>query len=622
MSPRRRPGQRRPPMRRGGRRRRRDGGRAVAVPTGPPPGGPIKLPAIIAVQDLADRLAISGVDMVKQLMRNGIMASLTQVVDYDTAVLVATDFGYQPTQEEDKSAQTITALHEAALAQAEGGNLEPRPPVVTILGHVDHGKTSLLDRIRQTKVAEGEAGGITQHIGAYQVLVKDKLITFLDTPGHEAFTAMRARGAGVTDIAVLVVAADDGVMPQTIEAINHAKAAGVPIIVAINKIDRPGADPDRVKTQLTEHELIVEEYGGDVIGVPVSAVTGEGIDDLLDNLLVVAEVQELKADAARPAAGVVIEAHVDRTRGPVATILVQQGTLRTGDSIVAGEAWGRVRALTDEHGQRIKEALPAKPVEVLGLGTLPQAGDPVVAFEDDKAARAFVETRQRERDHQPTHQPRASIMEEIYAEGDTQVRELPLIIKTDVQGTVEAIRQSVEGLTAKNARPRILHAASGSINESDILLATASQAMVIGFNVPTEPGAAHLAQENGVEIRSYEVIYAIIEDVEKALSGILEPVVTEVISGHAEVRAVFAVGRRDRIAGCYVTDGKVTRNDQVRILRNGKTIAEGTIESLKRFKDDAREVTAGLEFGISVVGVTDFQENDQLEFFHEETHAP
>ena len=620
MSPRRRPGQRRPPMRRGGRRRR-DGGRsAVAVPTGPPPGGPISLPAIIAVQDLADRLAISGVDLVKQLMRNGIMASMTQVVDYDTAALVATDVGYHPTQEEAEPAQTIATLHEAALAQEQDGQLEPRPPVVTILGHVDHGKTSLLDRIRQAKVAEGEAGGITQHIGAYQVMVKGKPITFLDTPGHEAFTAMRARGAGVTDIAVLVVAADDGVMPQTIEAIDHAKAAGVPIIVAINKIDRPGADPDRVKTQLTEHELIVEEYGGEVIGVPVSAATGAGIDDLLDNLLVVAEVQELKADAARPAAGVVIEAHVDRTRGPVATVLVQQGTLRIGDAIVAGEAWGRVRALTDEHGRRVQEALPAKPVEVLGLGLLTQAGDPMVAFENDKAARTFIEARGRER--QPRHTAHASILEEIYAEGDTQVRELPLIIKTDVQGSVEALRQSIEGLTAQNARPRILHAAAGSINESDILLAAASHAMVIGFNTPTEPGAAHLAQENGVELRSYEVIYAIIEDVEKALSGILEPVVAEVVGGHAEVRAVFTVGRRDRIAGCYVTDGKVTRSDQVRILRNGETVAEGTIESLKRFKDDAREVTAGLECGISVVGVTDFQENDQLEFFHEELQAP
>ena len=632
MSPRRRG---RPPRGRGrpgGRRRgrRREGGpQARTAPILAPPGGPIELPPTIAVQDLGERLSLSGVDVVKQLMRNGVMASLTQVVDYETAALVATDYGFQPSQAAE-ALRELDALRGAAVAIADEGldTLETRPPVVTILGHVDHGKTSLLDHIRQAKVAEGEAGGITQHIGAYQTLApsaeagQERLITFIDTPGHEAFTAMRARGASVTDIAVLVVAADDGVMPQTIEAIDHAKAASVPIVVAINKIDRPNANPDRVKTQLIEHDLLLEEFGGDIIAVPVSAVTGEGIDDLLENILLVADVQELKADPHRLASGVIIEAHVDRFRGPVATLLVQQGTLRVGDPVVAGEVSGRVKALVDDHQQRLEEAGPAKPVEVLGFSELPQAGDPALAFPDDKQARAYAERRRLEREGQPSHTARAPILEEIYAEAETQVRELPLLIKTDVQGTAEAVRSSLERLTARHARVRVLHAAAGSINESDILLAAASNAMVVAFNTRAEPGARHLAEEQGIDIRSYTVIYQIIEDVERALTGILDPVYAEVVGGHAEVRAVFAIARRNRIAGCYVTDGKILRSDSARIFRDGELITEGTIASLKRFKDDAREVTAGLECGLAIADFDDFHESDSLEFFHMQLQEP
>jgi len=624
MSPRRgrRPPGWHPPR---GRRKRRSTRISGPVDSSPEvvPGTPLQLPTTLTVQDLVLRLGFPAVEVIKQLMRNGVMASLTQVIDFDTAALIASEFDYAPKREAAAEPHDLGALHQLALASepAENGALQVRPPVVTILGHVDHGKTTLLDAIRETQVAEGEAGGITQHIGAYQVVAKDHPITFLDTPGHAAFTAMRARGARGADIAILVVAADDGVMPQTIEAIDHAKAAEVPIIVAINKVDLPDANPDRIKTQLTEHGLVAEAFGGEVITVPVSAKSGEGIDELLDNILVIAEVAELRADADRLAAGVVIEAHVDRSRGPLATILVQNGTLRPGDALVAGDSVGRVKALLDHRGQRIQFAQPAQPTTVLGLTDLPAAGDPVVAFPSDRAAREFVEQRLRERSLKPSHVARAPILEELGA-GDGQIRELPLILKTDVQGSVDAVASALNGLSSDSVRVRVLHAAPGSINDSDILLAVASGALVIGFNSSPEPGARSLAQQNGVDIRSYSVIYALLDDVEKALKGILDPVTTEVVSGHAEVRTVFSVGRRHKIAGCYVTDGSIFRSDSARLLRSGKLIASGRIASLKRFKDDAREVSAGLECGIAIDGLADFVEGDVIEAFHTQQSPP
>ena len=584
-----------------------------------PPGGPVHVTDSIAVSELADRLGLSGIEVIKQLMRNGVMASLTQVVDFDTAALVARDFNFQPVHEAvAEKPHDLHAVHEQAQLESMGetATLVSRPPVVTILGHVDHGKTTLLDAIRKTKVAEGEAGGITQHIGAYQVMERGQRITFLDTPGHAAFTAMRARGARGADIAVLVVAADDGIMPQTLEAMDHARASGVPIIVAINKVDKPEADVQRVKTQLTEHSLVLEEFGGQVIGVPLSAKTGQGISDLLDNILVVAEVAELKANPNRPALGVIVEAHVDRHRGPIASILVQNGTLHVGDTIVAGEAWGRIKALNDDAGRRVREAPPSMPVEALGLSTLPQAGDSVVAFADDKEAREFVQKRQRERELRPTYVARAPILEELAKQaGAGQMRELPLIIKTDVQGSIEPVKTAVERLSTPDTRVRVLHAAAGSINESDILLAAASHALVVGFNVQPQQGARSMAAAEGVEIRVYSIIYNLVDEIEAALKGMLTPASKEVVDGHAEIRAVFTLGKRGKVAGCYVTDGKIVRNGQARLKRGGKVIAEGPVESLKRFKEDAREVTTGLECGITIAGANDYAVGDIIEAF-------
>ena len=594
-------------------------------------GGPVTLPETIIVKELAERLQLAEIDVVKQLMRNGVMANVTQVVDYETAALVAEDLGYAPSEETKRESQDLAALHARAVGGSNGAGekegeegLETRPPVVTILGHVDHGKTTLLDAIRETRVAEGEAGGITQHIGAYQVMAGGRRITFLDTPGHEAFTSMRARGARVTDIAVLVVAADDGVMPQTVEAIDHAKAAGVPIIVAINKMDRAEANAERVKLQLTERGLVLEEWGGEVIAVPVSARTGEGLERLLENLLVVAEVSELRADPDRLAAGVVIEANVDRTRGPVATLLVQAGTLRVGDPVVAGDSWGRVKAMMDEGGRRLREAGPATPVVVLGLDGLPGAGDPFVAFGEDRKARAFVQERERVRERLPSSVMRAPTLEELSGRvAAGEVRDLPLILKTDVQGSVEPVRESLERLSTGQAKVRLLHVGAGSINESDVLLAIASGATIIGFNAPVEAGARALAAGEGVELRSYTVIYTLVEEMGKALEGILEPVVREVTEGHGEVRAVFTVGRRGaKVAGTYVTDGQVTRGSRCRVVRGGERVCEGAIGSLKRFKNDTREVGNGLECGIGITGCDLFEEGDTLEFYHLETAPP
>ena len=626
----------RPNVRPGGARRRRRPAAARALQEeqrrpGPPVGGVVELPAPLRVQELAERLGLSGVEVIKQLMRDGVMANLTQLVDFPTAAMVAAELGFQPRELPQAPEPAVPERAEAPVEAAEGEaketqrELPTRPPVVTILGHVDHGKTTLLDVIRQSKVAEGEAGGITQHIGAYQVETEGKRITFLDTPGHEAFTAMRARGAWVTDIAVLVVAADDGVMPQTVEAIDHARAAGVPIVVAINKTDRPDANVERVKLQLTERELVLEEWGGDVIAVPVSAKTGEGVPELLENLLVVAEVAELKADPERLAEGVVIEARVDRTRGPLATVLVRNGTLHQGEPIVAGEAWGRVKALLDEGGTRVRSAGPAEPVEVLGLDKLPQAGDLVRAFALDREARALVEQRERQRQREPAPSGAAVLRAPYLESGEgeaVEMRDLPLIVKTDVQGSVEPVRQSLERLSTERARVRLLHAAAGTINETDVLLAIASRAMIIGFNTQTEPGAQRLAQAEGVEVRTYQVIYALVDEVRQALEGVLEPVQREVVDGHGQLRAVFSRGRRIRIAGVYVTDGRVARTSRVRVLRGDDILCEGSITSLKRFKDDAREVTAGLECGLAIDGCNDFADGDAFLFFHTESSRP
>ena len=617
----------------GGGGRRRTGGRrrsssrrgpgTVQERPGPPVGGEVELPEALGVQELAERLGLSGIEVIKQLMREGVMANLTQVVDYRMAAMVAADLGFQPREASLATAEPVEPAGPAPGEVEEGGVLVARPPVVTILGHVDHGKTTLLDTIRQSKVVDGEKGGITQHIGAYQVEAQGKLITFLDTPGHEAFTAMRARGARVTDIAVLVVAADDGVMPQTEEAIDHAKAAGVPLVVAINKIDQAEADVDRVKRQLLERGLVLEELGGEVIAVAVSAKTGEGVQELLENVLVVAEVAELKAEPERLATGVVIEAKVDRAKGPLATVLIQNGTLRVGEPVVAGETWGRVKAMQDYAGRRVKEAGPAQPVEVLGLDRPPRAGDPMLAFAKDQAARSYVEELERRRGPAHDGPPVAVVRAHSLEEGaGGEVGELPVIVKTDVQGSVEPVRESLERLSTEGARVRMLHAGAGSINESDVLLAIASKAMIIGFNTEPELGARSLAKTEGVEIRVYQVIYTLVDEVRLMLEGVLEPVQREMVEGHAEVRAIFSVGRRTKVAGLYMTDGRVGRNSRGRVLRGGELLCEGAVSSLKRFKEDVREVTAGLECGVSIDGCADFQEGDTIEFFRTELARP
>ena len=486
---------------------------------------------------------------------------------------------------------------------------------MTIMGHVDHGKTTLLDAIRRSRITDSEVGGITQHIGAYQVMYKDKEITFLDTPGHEAFTAIRARGARVTDIAVLVIASDDGIMPQTIEALDHAKAAGVTIVVAINKIDMPDANPDRVKRQLGEQGLVIEEWGGDIITAPISATQGDGIEDLLENILVVAELSELKANPHRPATGVVIEAKLDKTRGPLATVLVQNGSLKIGDCVLAGTVCGRVKAMVNDIGNRIKEATPSVPVEMMGFNSLPEAGDIFLVLPNEKTARDIAEKRLREREMERSTL-RALTLEEIYTRINTgEVKELNLVIKADVQGSVEAVCSALERLDDGKAKVRILHAGSGTITESDVLLASASKAIIIGFTTSIQPGVERLADREGVEIRHYDIIYRLVEDVEKALEGILEATYTEVIQGHAEVRAIFSMSRRGKIAGCMVTDGRLSRSAIVRVLRNGEIIHESSISSLRHFKEEVNEMAAGFECGVGLAGYSDFQEGDVLETY-------
>lgn len=570
---------------------------------------PLEVPAALTVGDLASLIGVDPVEVIKELMRGGYMLTVNEVVDHEVAATVAASFGYgvlkQPQREAAASSLVISSDDE------DPELLETRSPVVTILGHVDHGKTTLLDAIRETNVVASEAGGITQHMGAYQVDYQGNLITFLDTPGHEAFTAMRARGAQVTDIAVLVVAADDGIMPQTLEAIDHARAAGVPIVVAINKIDRPDADLERVKRQLAENNLLIEEWGGDVVAVSLSALQQTGMSDLLDNLLVVAEVGELKANPHREARGVVVEARIDKSRGTVATILVQTGTLRVGDNTVIGAVRGRVKAIFTDRGKSVKEAGPSLPVEILGISGLPEAGDIFEVTPDEKTARRLVEERLREKDIQRGAGP---TLEDVHSRIESgEVKALNLVIKTDVQGTIDAVRTSLEGLNSDRTRVTVIHASSGSITESDVLLAVASQAIIIGFNSQPEPGARALANQEGVEIRFYDIIYNVIDDIEKALEGLLEPVYEDVVDGRATVRAVFNVGRRGRVAGIYVNDGRITRDSTIHILRGGQRIFSGAVSSLKHFKDDTREVATGFEGGIMLDGFADFREDDIIE---------
>ena len=570
---------------------------------------PLEVPPALALHDLATIMGAGSVEVIKELMRNGYMYSINDVIEHDVAALIAPAFGYRvlPLVEQDTGPASLVISTE----DEEPSLLEPRPPVVTILGHVDHGKTTLLDAIRQTNVVASEAGGITQHIGAYQVDHEGNSISFLDTPGHEAFTAMRARGAQVTDIAVLVVAADDGVMPQTIEAIDHAKAAGVPVVVAINKVDRPEADVERVKRQLAEQELLIEEWGGDVIATPVSALAGEGITGLLEHILVVAEVSELKANPHREARGVVVEARRDKSRGTVATVLVQTGTLRVSDNVVVGQLRGRVRAMFADNGERIKEAGPSRPVEILGINGLPEAGDILEATPDEKTARQMVEERQREFELARASGP---TLEDVHSRIESgEVKDLNLIVKTDVQGTIDAVGISLSRLANEQARVNLIHIASGGITESDVLLAAASKAIIIGFNSRPEPGASTLANKSGVEIRFYDIIYNLIDDVEKGLEGLLEPVYQDIVEGRATVRALFNVGRRAKVAGIYVNDGRILRDSTIHVLRNGERLFTGTISSLKHFKDDVREVTAGLEGGVVLDGFIDFHEDDILE---------
>ncbi|MDI6604867.1 MAG: translation initiation factor IF-2 [Thermoanaerobacteraceae bacterium] len=578
----------------------------------------ISVPPFITVKELSEKMNINPSDIIKKLMSRGIMVTINQQIDYDNAVQIAEEYGFLVDKKEEDD-ENINILDEEDDEKDNEEELLPRPPVVTVMGHVDHGKTSLLDAIRKTKVSQHEAGGITQHIGASVVEINNKKIIFLDTPGHEAFTAMRARGASVTDIAILVVAADDGVMPQTIEAINHAKAANVPIIVAINKIDKPNANPDRVKQELTEHGLVPEDWGGDTICVNVSAHLKTGIDTLLEMVLLVAEMQELKANPNRNAKGVIIEAQLDKTKGPVATVLVQKGTLKTGDVIIAGSAFGKVRAMFDDKGKKIKKATPSTPVEVLGLSDVPEAGDVLVALQDEKKARMIVEKRKEKHREDKIKQKQKVSLDELFNQiKEGNIKELNIILKADLQGSVEAIQQSIEQLSNDEVRIKVIHGAVGAITETDVMFAAASNAIIIGFNVRPDSKAKSLAEKEKVDIRLYRIIYDAIDDIKAAMKGMLEPEFKEIELGKAEVRAVFKVPGVGNIAGCYVLEGKILRNAEIRIVRNGIVIYEGKIASLKRFKEDTKEVLQGFECGIGIERFNDIKEGDVLEAFQME----
>ncbi len=577
----------------------------------------IFLPDELTVGELALKLKVQASEVVKRLMGLGIMASVSQVIDYDTAALVAMEIGAKVEHE------VVVTIEERLFDEQEDNdtNLSPRCPVVVVMGHVDHGKTSLLDAIRNTSVTKGEAGGITQHIGAYQVMINDEPITFLDTPGHAAFTSMRARGAQVTDIAVLVVAADDGVMPQTVEAINHAKAAGVQIIVAINKMDKPTANPDRVKQELTEYGLICEEWGGDTICVPVSAKKGEGIDNLLEMILLVAETMELKANPERLAKGTVIEAKLDKGRGPVATVLVQNGTLKSGDIVIAGTALGRVRVMTDSKGERIETAGPSTPVEITGLAEVPTAGDILNAVEDEKLARELVDKRRHEQKEEQFKSYNKVTLDNLFSQiSQGEVKELPIIVKADVDGSVEAVKQSLEKLSNEEVRVKVIHGAVGAISESDVTLAAASGAIIIGFNVRPQPDAKDTAERENVDMRMYRVIYDAINEITDAMKGMLSPKIREKELGRVEVRQVYKISSVGTVSGSYVLSGKITRSALIRVVRDGIIIADDKLSSLKRFKDDVKEVMTGYECGITLEKFADIKEGDIFEAYELEEY--
>ncbi len=566
----------------------------------------VELPPSITVKQLAELLKVEPVKVIKQLMRNGIMANINQVIDFDTATMIATALGYKTQQ---KVEPRVIPSHR----REGGGKLQIRPPVVTVMGHVDHGKTTLLDAIRKTNVTAHEVGAITQHIGAYQTIVDGRKITFLDTPGHEAFTAMRARGAQVTDIVILIVAADDGVMPQTVEAIDHAKAAGVPIVIAINKIDKPDANSEYVKQQLADLGLIVEEWGGDVVCVPVSAKQGQGISDLLENLFLVADISGLKANPNCAAEGVVIEAKLDKTKGSLATLLVQKGTLNPGNIVVAGSTWGKIKAIFDDNGNRVRKAEPSAPVEILGMNGVPKSGDTFTVATDERQARSLADKQKPTATRTPLSL--SALSSQISA---GQLKELNVVLKTDVEGSIEPIKTSIERLGTEKAKTRVIHAASGSITEGDVLLASASKGIVIGFNSRPMPGATQLADAEGVSIQHYDVIYKLIEDMDETLKGMLEPTYAEVLSGRAEIRATFTSRKLGEVAGIYVMEGKVWRDAQVKLLRQNKVVCESRISSLKRFKEDVTEVVAGLECGVGIEKFADFRIGDVIELYRKE----
>ncbi|HTI13435.1 MAG TPA: translation initiation factor IF-2 [Dictyobacter sp.] len=588
--------------------------------------GPITIPPQIQVKDLADMMEISPIEIIRDLIsKHSVFASINQVIDYEKAALVAKDHGFEPSpstaSETAQNKQALSANEEMIASRNNDGSIII-PPVVTIMGHVDHGKTSLLDTIRKTKVADGEAGGITQHIGAYQVEVNDKKITFLDTPGHEAFTAMRARGAQVTHIAIIVVAADDGVMPQTKEAIDHAKAAKVPIIIALNKIDRPNANPDRVKQQLAEIGVLIEEYGGETVLVPVSAKMGQGIDELLDYILLVAEVQDIRANPNRAAIGVIIEAKLERNSGVNASVLVQQGTLKMGDNFVVGTISGKVRAMFNDRGKRIQKASPSTPVSILGLAEVPQAGDRLEVTTDERTAKQMAQQEVDKRRDEASTLGQVSLDTLYMQMQEGTVKELNLVLKSDVQGSLEAIKGSLSKLSEENLKVRLIHEGIGNISETDVHLASASGAIIIGFNVKTDGAAQREAQREGVDIRYYEVIYKLIEDIQAALTGLLEPTYREVIDGHAEIIQTFKAGRNLVIAGCRISDGKITRNSQARILRKGEKAFDGKVASIRRGKDDVREVATGYECGIVLEDFNEFEVGDVIEAYSQERVVP
>lgn len=580
----------------------------------------VKIPDEIGVGELASRMKKTGAEVVKCLIKNGVMASLSDIIDFDTASIIAEELGCKVEKE------VIVTIEEKLIDTAEdkAEDLEPRAPVVVVMGHVDHGKTSLLDYIRNANVVSGEAGGITQHIGAYQVQVKGQPITFLDTPGHEAFTAMRARGAMVTDIAILVVAADDGIMPQTVESINHAKAAGIPIVVAINKMDKPEANPERIKEQLTAYELVPEEWGGETVICPISAKTGQGIQELLEMVILTAEMKELKANPNRTAHGAVIEAKLDKGRGPVATLLVQNGTLHQGDVIIAGTAVGRVRAMTNAQGERVETAGPSVPVEIIGMGEVPGAGDDFHAVADERMARELVEQRKHEQKVQAAGPQNQKVsLEDLFSQiKQGEMKDLNIIVKADVQGSAEAVKSSLEKLSNEEVRVRVIHCAVGAVSESDVMLAATSNAIIVGFNVRPDNNAKDIAARDHVDMRMYRVIYDCINEIETAMKGMLAPKFKEVELGQAEVRSVFRITGVGMVAGCYVTNGKMQRNAQMRLLRDNIVIYDGAIASLQRFKDSVKEVAAGYECGITFEKFQDIKEGDVIEAFLMEQILP